>query len=749
MSRILFERPTIGLPDISLILLDWCCRESFHMLDYLVAQDVPRERFEVVWIEYYDREAPEIREHIDRSVRDGHAPAIDRWIVMDMPRGAYYHKHLMYNLGIVAARGRIVTICDSDAMVKPSFVAAMIEAFDQDGDIALHLDEVRNVSRQFYPFNYPSFEDVTGEGAINWKDGKTTGLWEEEDPLHVLNYGACFCARRDDLIRIGGADEHVDYLGHICGPYELTWRLVNGGRKEMWHPTEFLYHTWHPGTDGDENYLGPHDGRNVSTTALAARRQGRVLPLVENPAVSRLRTAPPSLPPLPLPELLRAAIGERRLDDWKIDETKRLISSGRAAYGRRAYSDAIEAWEQVGAAVAEDPSLLSDLAWAYYFVERWEEAKAAFDCSLAIGGRNPHAFRGRGWSFLQLGRHEDARGDFTAAIDELGTFEAQALQEALRGRGWTSFHMGRYPDAIADLERALEGTNEQNHGARQDLHRALGWSFLKIGDARGAEAHFAAALGHIDPNDRAVFADASNGLAQARESVAAAPAPAFVAAKPLQAEPPAAPLARAAAQAPRAPEQQPRSESSTGMAAATSGQIRGELAATLAWAYYRRAMYDDALALFEQAIASDPGNVQARSGRGWTMLQRGQAAAARRDFDVAVDRCAAADRLQEVLRGRGWARYHLRDYRGALEDFTRALEYAAPDDRAAREDLLRGRIRCAYRLRRYDLAAIDVGQRHGREGRPVSPKRSAIAADIYASAIRWRLAKMRSALWRT
>src|SRR5262249_58204374 len=55
--------------------------------------------------------------------------------------------------------------------------------------------------------------------------------------------------------------------------------------------SQWLYHTWHPGQSGAQNYLGPHDGRDMSATALRARRTGRVLPLRENPAIRALREA--------------------------------------------------------------------------------------------------------------------------------------------------------------------------------------------------------------------------------------------------------------------------------------------------------------------------------------------------------------------------------------------------------------------------------------------------------------------------
>jgi hypothetical protein len=99
------------------------------------------------------------------------------------------------------------------------------------------------------------------------------------------------CARRADLIAIGGADEHIDYVGHICGPYEMTFRLVNSGLREIWHQTEFMYHTWHPGQAGEDNYLGPHDGRHVSTTALDALISARTMPLEENETIRDYRLA--------------------------------------------------------------------------------------------------------------------------------------------------------------------------------------------------------------------------------------------------------------------------------------------------------------------------------------------------------------------------------------------------------------------------------------------------------------------------
>jgi hypothetical protein len=304
------KRSARASPKLSLILLDWSVRESFHLLHYLARQDAPRDSFEVLVIEYYSRVGEAIRKFEDQ---------VDTWLLLEMPEDCCYHKHLMYNAGIVLARGENLVICDSDAMVKPSFIRAIAEQFEQDPGVVLHLDQFRNNRRDFYPFNYPSFEAVAGEGCVNNAGGRTTGILDQRDPIHSRNYGACMCARRTDLIAIGGADEHVDFVGHICGPYDMTFRLVNHGRRELWHPSEFLYHTWHPGQAGVDNYLGPHDGHFLSTTALAALASRRVAPLRENPAVRALREGAAG----PGERLLDRLVRPEGLSEWRRETLER------------------------------------------------------------------------------------------------------------------------------------------------------------------------------------------------------------------------------------------------------------------------------------------------------------------------------------------------------------------------------------------------------------------------------------------
>src|SRR5688572_8002806 len=138
-------------PKVSIVLLDWSVRESFHLLHYLNRQTVRRDSFEVILVEYYSRVSPAVQRY---------ATELDTWALLEMPEQCYYHKHLMYNAGIALSRGDVCVFCDSDAMVKSTFVDTIVRQFERDPGIVLHIDQFRNVRRDFYPFSFPSFDDV-------------------------------------------------------------------------------------------------------------------------------------------------------------------------------------------------------------------------------------------------------------------------------------------------------------------------------------------------------------------------------------------------------------------------------------------------------------------------------------------------------------------------------------------------------------------------------------------------------------
>jgi hypothetical protein len=273
---------------LTVILIDWHVRESFHSLHYLNAQALPRDEYELIWLEYYQHRPRQLRHLALPGGR--HGPLLDKWLVAGYPDDCLYHKHRLYNLGLLLASGDHVVVCDSDAIYTPRFLDKIVQAFDDNPRRAVHVDQVRNVRRSYYPFNYPSVAQVLGRGVRNWRGHTTAGLLPQADMFHACNYGACLAVPRRALCDIGGSDEDPGYLGYICGPYEMTWRLINHGYEETWLRDEFSYHVWHPNASGgNTEYHGPHDGSYVSSHALESRALGRVLPLVENPTMSRVR----------------------------------------------------------------------------------------------------------------------------------------------------------------------------------------------------------------------------------------------------------------------------------------------------------------------------------------------------------------------------------------------------------------------------------------------------------------------------
>jgi hypothetical protein len=273
---------------LSIILLDWGVRESFHSLHYLNRQTVARDQYELIWLEFYGRKPLKLQEMVFRQGKE--APLIDQWIVAGYDTDTIFNKHRLYNLGLLVSQGHYCVICDSDAIFTPNFVANLLEGFAQTPRAVLHLDEIRNSDPRFHPFAYPSIAEVLGAGCTNWQGSTSRGLDNSRDIIHEANYGACMAAARDDLVEIGGADEHIDYLGYICGPYDMTFRLVNHGLAERWLKSEYLYHVWHPNESGiNSDYHGPSDGRGMSLRSLRARSSARVEPYLENPWIRLTR----------------------------------------------------------------------------------------------------------------------------------------------------------------------------------------------------------------------------------------------------------------------------------------------------------------------------------------------------------------------------------------------------------------------------------------------------------------------------
>ena len=259
-------------PALSIILLDWSVRERFFALDWLTHQDIHREAYELIWVEAFHRVCPEVVDRVDQFLVCG--------------QEGVYHKHAAWNAAVLAARGRLVTLCDSDAVFHPGFVRSILDSFEPG-------DGGEPVSQVLMHHEWRTLSEYPGELADmrSLEEFAWMPLWP--------NVGACMTVIRRDYLRFGGLDEHPAYRGYICGPYDLAWRMINAGVPEIWHdPGVALWHFAHP---------DPHDTRRSGFSlrtwleirrphvrghaleAVEAFSTGRTQPLQENPEIWRVR----------------------------------------------------------------------------------------------------------------------------------------------------------------------------------------------------------------------------------------------------------------------------------------------------------------------------------------------------------------------------------------------------------------------------------------------------------------------------
>ena len=262
-------------PLVSIVLLDWECRERFHTLEWLNRQDVPREQYEIIWVELHNRVLPEAMQQAD--------------VVLTCGQKGLYHKHKGYNVGLLQARGAITVVCDSDAVYPPGFVGSVVSAFRDPENFSLRPLVLMYHQRRTDSFFPDDFNDIRQLQDYRWR------------PLLPNVAAPAACVRTVDAVRFGGFDEDRSLQGYLCGPYELTWRLVNAGLPEIWHDESMAtWHFNHPEPLGlnagmfswkrwrEVRY--PHVDHHA-LTAVDAFSSGRLLPLTENPEVHRRRMA--------------------------------------------------------------------------------------------------------------------------------------------------------------------------------------------------------------------------------------------------------------------------------------------------------------------------------------------------------------------------------------------------------------------------------------------------------------------------
>ena len=94
--KVFIDKTYSKQPLVSFVLVDWSCRESFHTLHYLNQQNIPRDQYEIIWIEFFDRKADAIQKRLDEDQESGRPPSLDQWLALGFSNETCHHKHLIH-----------------------------------------------------------------------------------------------------------------------------------------------------------------------------------------------------------------------------------------------------------------------------------------------------------------------------------------------------------------------------------------------------------------------------------------------------------------------------------------------------------------------------------------------------------------------------------------------------------------------------------------------------------------------------
>ncbi len=214
---------------ISVIVYDHGYREKFHFLPCITNQTLPKDEYEVIWVEYYGK----VREEVTQ-----YETQYENFKVIILNRKDLWHEGIQINEAVRQALGEVLFIIDGDVLVRPTFLESIWKEHQKESRLALYM---KRYNEPVPPTGQPS-------GIFDWDELEKICVYD-----NPRNYGACLTIHRDWFWYVGGMDESPVFASYGNLAIDMQTRLENAGMKTRFHEDEIMLHPWHPGSGHGHN----------------------------------------------------------------------------------------------------------------------------------------------------------------------------------------------------------------------------------------------------------------------------------------------------------------------------------------------------------------------------------------------------------------------------------------------------------------------------------------------------------------
>ena len=233
-------------------IISWDCsfRNFFHLIDGLLVQNFPKDKFELIYVEQRTKKHANSFTHKLglKSLEDRYNEVKNKIsmtiIYLNHSEKIPYHLGLCANKGIKLSRGEIISVMDGDQLLPPDFLIKLSNFHSENKKAVVNLYRKSSA----YPIGVTSFEnwmsaEIDFKKCLNACSNKYLSV-----PKKPSNFGPMVSVRREFWEAIGGYDTNPIWSTVLtkCGLDVNTRLEIVTGKASTFLPKTFSVHPWHP-----------------------------------------------------------------------------------------------------------------------------------------------------------------------------------------------------------------------------------------------------------------------------------------------------------------------------------------------------------------------------------------------------------------------------------------------------------------------------------------------------------------------